>query len=187
MSKSRMPLYLGFAAAGAGGYYLYNAGGDPEAAKNQIKGMHHYISTRTSWSDISSSRRWKGTREDPWQRQRREVWQRCRQGGWLQYRWRRKSSRNSGRWTRIILTLTFYRSPEPVLRARRFPNTPKKAKISLTNSVTMRKPISMPVWTRSTAKWIKWIARLSRRRPRPRARSLAGLARNKLHRRYSAI
>ncbi|KAJ5861530.1 uncharacterized protein N7529_008840 [Penicillium soppii] len=37
MSKSRMPLYLGFAAAGAGGYYLYNAGGDPEAAKNQIK------------------------------------------------------------------------------------------------------------------------------------------------------
>jgi hypothetical protein len=34
-----MPLFLGFAAAGAGGYYLYNAGGDPEAAKIQMKSM----------------------------------------------------------------------------------------------------------------------------------------------------
>ncbi|CAG8068643.1 unnamed protein product [Penicillium salamii] len=32
-----MPLMLGFAAAGAGGYYLYSAGGDPEAAKNKMK------------------------------------------------------------------------------------------------------------------------------------------------------
>ncbi|KAJ5773563.1 hypothetical protein N7457_008459 [Penicillium paradoxum] len=33
----RMPVYLGLAAAGAGGYYLYKAGGDPQAAKHQIK------------------------------------------------------------------------------------------------------------------------------------------------------
>lgn len=39
MAKSKMPLMLGFAAAGAGGYYLYSAGGDPEAAKNKMKSM----------------------------------------------------------------------------------------------------------------------------------------------------
>lgn len=33
--KSRMPLYLGLAAAGAGGYYLYRAGGDPKKVKNE--------------------------------------------------------------------------------------------------------------------------------------------------------
>ncbi|CAG8388339.1 unnamed protein product [Penicillium salamii] len=37
MAKSKIPLMLGFAAAGAGGYYLYSAGGDPEAAKNKMK------------------------------------------------------------------------------------------------------------------------------------------------------
>ncbi|KAJ5551171.1 hypothetical protein N7535_000886 [Penicillium sp. DV-2018c] len=37
MSKSRMPMYLGLAAAGAGGYYLYNAGGDPSTAKHQMR------------------------------------------------------------------------------------------------------------------------------------------------------
>ncbi|KAK4871234.1 hypothetical protein LT330_000471 [Penicillium expansum] len=37
MSKSRVPLYLGLAAAGAGGYYLYSAGGNPSAAKHQMK------------------------------------------------------------------------------------------------------------------------------------------------------
>jgi hypothetical protein len=37
MSKSRMPVYLGLAAAGAGGYYLYSAGGDPKKAKNNAK------------------------------------------------------------------------------------------------------------------------------------------------------
>ncbi|CAI7569975.1 hypothetical protein PCG10_010636 [Penicillium crustosum] len=37
MSKSRVPLFLGLAAAGAGGYYLYSAGGDPSAAKHQLR------------------------------------------------------------------------------------------------------------------------------------------------------
>ncbi|KAJ5616335.1 hypothetical protein N7537_001449 [Penicillium hordei] len=37
MSKNRVPLYLGLAAAGAGGYYLYSAGGDPSAAKHQMR------------------------------------------------------------------------------------------------------------------------------------------------------
>lgn len=30
-------MYLGLAAAGAGGYYLYKAGGDPKAATQDIK------------------------------------------------------------------------------------------------------------------------------------------------------
>lgn len=38
MSKSRTPLYLGLAAAGAGGYYLYRAGGDVQGAKKEMKG-----------------------------------------------------------------------------------------------------------------------------------------------------
>lgn len=37
MSKSKAPMYLGLAAAGAGGYYLYKAGGDPKAATQDIK------------------------------------------------------------------------------------------------------------------------------------------------------
>ncbi|KAJ5174689.1 uncharacterized protein N7482_000566 [Penicillium canariense] len=37
MSKSRTPLYLGLAAAGAGGYYLYRAGGDVKGAKQEMK------------------------------------------------------------------------------------------------------------------------------------------------------
>ncbi|KXG48681.1 uncharacterized protein PGRI_025510 [Penicillium griseofulvum] len=37
MTKSRVPLMLGLAAAGAGGYYLYSAGGNPSAAKHQMK------------------------------------------------------------------------------------------------------------------------------------------------------
>jgi len=36
-SKSRTPLYLGLALAGAGGYYLYKSGGDPQKAKDQVK------------------------------------------------------------------------------------------------------------------------------------------------------
>ncbi|KKZ65392.1 hypothetical protein EMCG_08772 [[Emmonsia] crescens] len=37
MSKSRLPMYLGLAAAGAGGYYLYRAGGDPKRATRQFE------------------------------------------------------------------------------------------------------------------------------------------------------
>lgn len=38
MSKPRTGLYLGLAAAGAGGYYLYRAGGDAVGAKEEMKG-----------------------------------------------------------------------------------------------------------------------------------------------------
>ncbi|KAJ5760417.1 hypothetical protein N7520_007573 [Penicillium odoratum] len=37
MSKSRLPLMLGLGAAGAGGYYLYRAGGDVKGAKQEMK------------------------------------------------------------------------------------------------------------------------------------------------------
>lgn len=39
MSKSRTPLYLGLALAGAGGYYMYRAGGDVQGAKQEMKSM----------------------------------------------------------------------------------------------------------------------------------------------------
>ncbi|KAI9805708.1 MAG: hypothetical protein M1833_005201 [Piccolia ochrophora] len=35
--KSRLPLILGVTVAGAGGYYLYSAGGDPKVAQKQIE------------------------------------------------------------------------------------------------------------------------------------------------------
>ncbi|KZF19041.1 hypothetical protein L228DRAFT_264156 [Xylona heveae TC161] len=35
--KSRLPLYLGLTLAGAGGYYLYSAGGDPKVAEKQFE------------------------------------------------------------------------------------------------------------------------------------------------------
>ncbi|KAJ5960580.1 uncharacterized protein N7479_007730 [Penicillium vulpinum] len=37
MSKNRVPMMLGLAAVGAGGYYLYSAGGNPSAAKQKMK------------------------------------------------------------------------------------------------------------------------------------------------------
>lgn len=37
MSRSRLPLYLGLTAAGAGGYYLYKSGGDVDAAAARAK------------------------------------------------------------------------------------------------------------------------------------------------------
>ncbi|UKZ75190.1 hypothetical protein TrVFT333_002866 [Trichoderma virens FT-333] len=37
MSKSRMPLYLGVAAVGGAGYYLYGAGGNPKAAESKFE------------------------------------------------------------------------------------------------------------------------------------------------------
>lgn len=39
MSKNRTALYLGLAAASAGGYYLYRAGGDVKGAKHEMKGV----------------------------------------------------------------------------------------------------------------------------------------------------
>lgn len=36
--KARTPLYVGLGLAGMGGYYLYQAGGDPNTAKNKLKG-----------------------------------------------------------------------------------------------------------------------------------------------------
>lgn len=38
MSKSRLPLWLGLGVAGAGGYYLYSAGGDPKSATKHFEG-----------------------------------------------------------------------------------------------------------------------------------------------------
>ncbi|KAH8423931.1 uncharacterized protein LDX57_001688 [Aspergillus melleus] len=37
MSKNRTGIYAALAVAGAGGYYLYRAGGDPNAAKEAMK------------------------------------------------------------------------------------------------------------------------------------------------------
>ncbi|KAL2223241.1 hypothetical protein M432DRAFT_43466 [Thermoascus aurantiacus ATCC 26904] len=36
--KARTPLYVGLGLAGMGSYYLYQAGGDPKTAKDQLKG-----------------------------------------------------------------------------------------------------------------------------------------------------
>ncbi|PWY92570.1 hypothetical protein BO70DRAFT_425249 [Aspergillus heteromorphus CBS 117.55] len=41
MSKNPTTLYLGLAALGAGGYYLYRAGGDPEVAGDKIRHDAH--------------------------------------------------------------------------------------------------------------------------------------------------
>ena len=45
MSKSRTGLYLGLAAAGAGGYYLYRAGGNPKIAKQEMKSEFPLLSS----------------------------------------------------------------------------------------------------------------------------------------------
>ncbi|KAL6815587.1 hypothetical protein GGI42DRAFT_111922 [Trichoderma sp. SZMC 28013] len=37
MSKSRMPMYLGVAAIGGAGYYLYGAGGNAKAAEKKFE------------------------------------------------------------------------------------------------------------------------------------------------------
>lgn len=42
MSRSKVPTYLGVAAAGGLGYYLYTAGGSPSAAAKQAKGEFSY-------------------------------------------------------------------------------------------------------------------------------------------------
>ncbi|KAL1961267.1 hypothetical protein VTO42DRAFT_3213 [Malbranchea cinnamomea] len=37
MSKSRLPMWLGLGAVGAGGWYLYRAGGDPKKATQKFE------------------------------------------------------------------------------------------------------------------------------------------------------
>ncbi|PYH89453.1 hypothetical protein BO71DRAFT_422997 [Aspergillus ellipticus CBS 707.79] len=41
MSKNPTALYLGLAALGAGGYYMYRAGGDPKVAGEEIRHDAH--------------------------------------------------------------------------------------------------------------------------------------------------
>jgi hypothetical protein len=46
MSKSRMPLALGAAAAGGIGYYLYQAGGNAKAAEKKFEGQSNSTGRR---------------------------------------------------------------------------------------------------------------------------------------------
>ncbi|EAW09557.1 uncharacterized protein ACLA_037640 [Aspergillus clavatus NRRL 1] len=46
MSKSRAPMYLGLAAAGGLGYYMYRAGGDPQIAKKKMEIDAHRASAK---------------------------------------------------------------------------------------------------------------------------------------------
>ncbi|KAI0146969.1 hypothetical protein GGR57DRAFT_280518 [Xylariaceae sp. FL1272] len=46
MSRSRMPLALGAAAAGGIGYYLYTAGGDAKVAQKQAEADAHRASAK---------------------------------------------------------------------------------------------------------------------------------------------
>lgn len=39
--SSRAPLYIGLAAAGGVGYYLYSAGGSPKVAEKQFESMYN--------------------------------------------------------------------------------------------------------------------------------------------------
>jgi hypothetical protein len=50
VSRKNMPLYLGLAAAGAGGYYLYRAGGDSKQATNQAKRKFRFSATSFVYS-----------------------------------------------------------------------------------------------------------------------------------------
>lgn len=42
-SKSRIPLFLGLTVAGAGGYYLYAAGGDPKVAQKKVERKSQHL------------------------------------------------------------------------------------------------------------------------------------------------
>jgi len=50
--KSRVPLYLGVAAAGGVGYYLYTAGGNPKVAEKQFESMSLVPIVKVSSSNI---------------------------------------------------------------------------------------------------------------------------------------
>ncbi|PYI07477.1 hypothetical protein BO78DRAFT_396344 [Aspergillus sclerotiicarbonarius CBS 121057] len=51
MSKNPTALYLGIAALGAGGYYMYRAGGDPKVAKEEMKQDAHIARLKTPTGD----------------------------------------------------------------------------------------------------------------------------------------
>lgn len=183
MTKSRIPLMLGFAAAGAGGYYLYSAGGDPEAAKNKMKSMStSSVLYKLYKQQLTICLSWcrKGASENPRRRRRREVWQGSREGGRLDHR--RRCECYIDRMTAYSI-LTRLRLLEPVLRARKSPNSPKRARVDSTSYVVMPRASSMRAWRRLTAEWIRWIVMSRRRPPRLKALSLAGLVvRNELSR-----
>ncbi|KAI0842493.1 hypothetical protein F5Y06DRAFT_128669 [Hypoxylon sp. FL0890] len=46
MSRSRVPLYLGAAAVGGVGYYLYTAGGNTKVAQKQAEADAHRVSSQ---------------------------------------------------------------------------------------------------------------------------------------------
>ncbi|CAK7225873.1 hypothetical protein SBRCBS47491_006036 [Sporothrix bragantina] len=48
MSRSRTPLYLGIAAAGGVGYYLYSAGGSPKVAEQKFENDLKSVRDRAS-------------------------------------------------------------------------------------------------------------------------------------------
>ncbi|CAK7269052.1 hypothetical protein SEPCBS119000_003372 [Sporothrix epigloea] len=48
MSRSRAPLYIGLAAAGGVGYYLYSAGGSPKVAEKQFESDLKSVRSRAS-------------------------------------------------------------------------------------------------------------------------------------------
>ncbi|GKZ30381.1 hypothetical protein AbraIFM66950_008951 [Aspergillus brasiliensis] len=51
MSKNPTALYLGIAALGAGGYYMYRAGGDPKVAKEEVKHDAHLARLKAPTGD----------------------------------------------------------------------------------------------------------------------------------------
>jgi len=46
MSRSKAPIFIGTAAVGGLGYYLYSAGGDPNVAKKQAEADAHRASAK---------------------------------------------------------------------------------------------------------------------------------------------
>ncbi|CAK42848.1 hypothetical protein AAWM_08062 [Aspergillus awamori] len=51
MSKNPTALYLGIAALGAGGYYMYRAGGDPKVAKEEMRHDAHLARLKAPTGD----------------------------------------------------------------------------------------------------------------------------------------
>ncbi len=53
--KSRVPLFIGLAAAGGVGYYLYTAGGNPKVAEKQFEGMITHASLPSDVCEVANS------------------------------------------------------------------------------------------------------------------------------------